>query len=157
MAGPHGRALRAAQIGCGQIAPQHLRAYRESSLVELAIVVDVDPAAAQEAAAANGGVPWTTSAEEAISRRDVDLVSIATPHHLHAPQTIAAAKAGKHVLCEKPLTTTLAAADAMLAACRDHDVTLGVWFVARYAPAAQAARALLQANAIGDVVNVRLP
>jgi predicted dehydrogenase len=153
----NGRTLRIAQIGCGQIAPQHLKAYGESPLAELVVVVDVDPVAAQEAAAANGGVAWTTSFDEAIARADVDAVSIATPHHLHAPQTIAAARAGKHVLCEKPLTTSLDDADAMIAACRDNGVKLGMWMVQRYAAASRAARALLRAGAIGEIVNIRLP
>lgn len=157
MAERNGRALRIAQIGCGQIAPQHLKAYGESPLAELVVVVDVDPVAAQEAAAANGSVAWTTSFDEAIARADVDAVSIATPHYLHAPQTIAAARAGKHVLCEKPFTTSLADADAMIAACRDNGVRLGMWMVLRYAASSRAARALLRAGAIGEIVNIRLP
>ncbi|HEX2036519.1 MAG TPA: Gfo/Idh/MocA family oxidoreductase [Chloroflexota bacterium] len=155
--GREGTVWRVAQIGCGQISAEHLKAYRESDLVELALVVDVNPEAAQEASRANGDVPWTTDFEEAIGRSDVTLVSLATPHHLHAPQTIAAARAGKHVLCEKPLTTTLEAADEMLGACREHGRQLGVWFVARYSPIYQTARALLQAGTIGELVNIRLP
>ena len=154
--GVQGRKLRVAQVGCGQISAQHLKAYRESDLVDLAITVDVDPEAAREAAEANGGVPWTTSLDEALARDDVDFVSIATPHYLHAPMTIAAARAGKHVLCEKPFTISLADADAMIAACRDHGVQLGMWMVMRYGATTRLARALLQAGAIGQIVNIRL-
>ena len=149
--------LRVAQIGCGQIAPQHLKGYADASLVDLAVVVDVDPMAAQETAAANGNVAWTTSFEEAIARDDVDMVSIATPHHFHAPQAIAAAAAGKHVLCEKPLTTSLGEADRMIETCARNGVQLGMWMVMRYTGAARTSRALLQAGAIGDIVNIRLP
>ena len=67
----------------------------------------------------------------------VDFVSIATPHYLHAPLTIAAARAGKHVLCEKPLTISLADADAMIAACRTGGVHLGMWMVMRYGAVAR--------------------
>ena len=157
MPAQNGRVLRVAQIGCGQISVQHLKAYGESSLVDLAVVADVDEVAAREASAANGGVPWTTSFEEAIARPDVDLVSIATPHFLHAPQTVAAARAGKHVLCEKPLTTSLEAADQMIEACRRNEVHLGMWMVMRYGAAARTARALIRSGAIGDIVNIRLP
>jgi predicted dehydrogenase len=157
MAAGNGRRLRVAQIGCGQISTQHFKAYADTDLVELAVVVDVDPVAAQEAAAANGNVPWTTSFEEALARDDVDFVSIATPHHLHAPQTVAAARAGKHVICEKPLTTTLEDADSMIFGCADFGRKLGMWMVMRYAPAARTARALLRAGAIGEIVNIRLP
>jgi len=151
-----GRTLRVAQVGCGQISAQHLKAYRESALVDLAITVDVDPVAAREAAEANGGVPWTTSLDEALARDDVDFVSIATPHYLHAPMTIAAARAGKHVLCEKPFTVSLADADAMIDACRTHGVQLGMWMVMRYSATTRLAQALLQAEAIGRIVNIRL-
>jgi UDP-N-acetyl-2-amino-2-deoxyglucuronate dehydrogenase len=153
----NGKILRVAQIGCGQISTQHFRAYGESSLVDLAVVVDVDPVAAREAAAANGDVAWTASFEEAIGRDDVDVVSIATPHHLHAPQTVAAAEAGKHVLCEKPLTTSLEDANRMIAACEQNGVQFGMWMVMRYSGLARTARALLQARAIGEIVNIRLP
>src|SRR5439155_26641269 len=88
--GTSGRRLRVAQIGCGQISAQHFKAYGESELVDVAVVVDVDPVAAREASEANGGVPWTTKLDEALRRDDVDFVSIATPHYLHAPQVIAA-------------------------------------------------------------------
>ena len=87
----------------------------------------------------------------------MDIVSIATPHHLHAPQVIACAGAGKHVLCEKPLTTTLPAAQEMIDACRGAGVKLGMWFVARYTAPYRMARTLLRAGAIGEVVNIRLP
>lgn len=157
MAIGNGRPLRVAQIGCGQIAPQHLKSYSETSLVDLAVVVDVDQAAAQEAATVNGNVPWTSSFEDAIRRDDVDVVSIATPHHLHAPQVLAAANAKKHVLCEKPLTTSLEDADRMIAACATNGVSLGMWMVMRYTGAARTARALLRAGAIGQIVNIRLP
>jgi predicted dehydrogenase len=69
---------------------------------------------------------------------------------------IAAARAGKHVLCEKPFTISLADADAMIAACRDHGVQLGMWMVMRYSATTRLARALLQAGAIGQIVNIRL-
>jgi predicted dehydrogenase len=152
-----GKAMRVAQIGCGQISAAHLQAYAASPLAELVAVVDVDEAAARETAAAHGGVPWTTRFEDVLERQDVDIVSIATPHHLHAPQVIAAAGAGKHVLCEKPLTTTLPAAQEMIDACRGAGVTLGMWFVARYTAPFRMARALLRAGAIGEIVNIRLP
>ena len=154
---PNGRRLRVAQIGCGQISAQHFKAYAETELVDLAVVVDIDETAAREAAAANANVPWTTNFEEALARDDVDFVSIATPHYLHAPQAIAAARAGKHVLCEKPLTVTLEDADSMIFAARDFGRKLGMWMVMRYTPAARLARQLLRAGAIGEIVNIRLP
>jgi UDP-N-acetyl-2-amino-2-deoxyglucuronate dehydrogenase len=152
-----GRALRVAQVGCGQISAAHFKAYAESPSVELVAVVDTDREAAQAAAAANGNVPWTERFEDVLEREDVQLVSVATPHHLHAPQVVAAARAGKHVLCEKPLTTSVAAADEMLAAARAAGVALGMWLPFRYQAHVNVARALVRTGAIGDVVNIRLP
>jgi predicted dehydrogenase len=70
---------------------------------------------------------------------------------------IAAARAGKHILCEKPLTTSLAAADEMLDAARTAGVTLGMWLPVRYQAHIRLARALVRAGAVGEIVNIRLP
>ncbi len=152
-----GPALRVAQVGCGQISAAHFKSYAESPLVELVAVADADREAATAAAAANGDVPWTQRFEDVLERDDVQLVSIATPHYLHAPHVIAAARAGKHILCEKPLTTSMAAADEMLAAAADAGVTLGMWLPFRYQAHVLIARALVRSGAIGEIVNIRLP
>jgi predicted dehydrogenase len=152
-----GPALRVAQVGCGQISAAHFQSYAESPLVELVALADADRAAATAAAAANGDVPWTQRFEDVLERDDVELVSIATPHHLHAPQVVAAARAGKHILCEKPLTTSMAAADEMLGAAADAGVTLGMWLPFRYQAHVLIARALVRSGAIGEIVNIRLP
>jgi predicted dehydrogenase len=149
--------LRIAQLGCGQISAQHFSAYSETTPAELVLVVDIDPVAAREASEANQNVPWATSYEEAIKLDTIDAVSIASPHYLHAPMTIAAAEAGKHVLCEKPLTISLADADAMIQATERNNVALGMWMAMRYAGAYNVARSLLRAGVIGEIVNVRLP
>jgi predicted dehydrogenase len=149
--------LRIAQIGCGQISTQHFGAYAETTPAELVTVVDVDAVAAREASEANQNVPWSTSFEETIQRDDIDAISIASPHYLHAPQAIAAAEAGKHVLCEKPLTISLEDADRMIEACERNKVALGMWMVMRYAGAYKVARNLVRAGVIGEIVNIRLP
>ncbi|HVG98176.1 MAG TPA: Gfo/Idh/MocA family oxidoreductase, partial [Chloroflexota bacterium] len=151
-----GQALRVAQIGCGQISTAHFKSYAESPAVRLVAVVDTDRDAAAAAAAA-ADVPWTERFEDVLEREDVQLVSVATPHFLHAPQVVAAARAGKHILCEKPLTTSLEAADEMLGAAKAAGVTLGMWLTVRYQANIRAARALVQAGAIGEIVNIRLP
>jgi UDP-N-acetyl-2-amino-2-deoxyglucuronate dehydrogenase len=104
------------------------------------------------AAAAEFGVPCETSYDALLARPDVDAVCICTPSAAHAAQTIAAARAGKHVLVEKPMALTLADADAMIAACRESRVTLGVALQRRTEPAYQAVRAAMAAGAFGDPV-----
>lgn len=81
----------------------------------------------------------------------VDAVFVASPNHLHAPQVIRAAAAGKHVLAEKPMATTVLDANAMVDACRDHGVTLGLGFELRFHPAHLWARQLLDDGAIGRI------
>ena len=81
----------------------------------------------------------------------VDAVFIASPNHLHAPQTIRAAAAGKHVLAEKPMANSVTDAAAMVSACRDHGVKLGMGFELRFHPAHLWARRLVDEGAIGRI------
>ena len=81
----------------------------------------------------------------------VDAVFIASPNHLHAPQTIKAAAAGKHVLAEKPMANTVSDAAAMVSACRDHGVKLGIGFELRFHPAHLWARRVIDDGAIGRI------
>ena len=81
----------------------------------------------------------------------VEAVFVASPNHLHAPQVIRAAAAGKHVLCEKPMANTPSDAAAMVAACRDHGVTLGMGFELRFHPAHLWARRVIDDGSIGRI------
>jgi len=87
---------------------------------------------------------------------EVDVVYLATPNHLHEQQTIQAAKAGKHVLVEKPMALTSSSAEAMVDACMTHGVKLGVGFHLRHHPAHVEIKRLLQAGAIGKPVVFRM-
>jgi predicted dehydrogenase len=79
-------------------------------------------------------------------------VYVATTVDVHARQTIAAAEAGKHVLCEKPMAMTAAECDRMIAACRASGVTLGVAYYRRFYPAVQRVKSILAAGEIGAPV-----
>src|SRR6266540_599304 len=89
------------------------------------------------------------SAEEICAADDIDLVIVATPTYLHATHAIAAARAGKHVFCEKPLARTLADAEAMVRACDEARVTLSVGHVVRFFPEYRQAKELLDAGTLG--------
>jgi 1,5-anhydro-D-fructose reductase (1,5-anhydro-D-mannitol-forming) len=80
---------------------------------------------------------------------DVAVVYLATPNHLHESQTIQAARAGKHVLVEKPMALTIAGAERMVDACRDRNVKLSVGFHSRHHPAHIHMRELLQGGTLG--------
>ncbi len=99
------------------------------------------------------GIPCSTNLDDVLRHPDVDAVLISTPHNLHAPLGIEAAKAGKHVIVEKPMATTLEDADALIEACRKSSVLCsakegGV----RYHPATIKAKELIQQGAIGEVM-----
>ena len=77
---------------------------------------------------------------------------VATPVHVHAEQTIAAAEAGKHVLCEKPMAMDAGECDRMIAACRANGVRLGIAYYRRFYPVVQRIKALVASCEIGDPV-----
>jgi len=86
---------------------------------------------------------------------EIDAVYIPLPNHLHAEWTIKAARAGKHVLCEKPLALTLEDVDAMVAACREKGVVLAEGFMYRHHPQTLKLKELLDAGAIGELRYLR--
>ncbi|NOZ24274.1 MAG: Gfo/Idh/MocA family oxidoreductase [Planctomycetes bacterium] len=84
----------------------HVKAYAAQEGVEVVAVCDKDEEKLQQAVKEFGCDLATTDGEELIAREDLDIVGVCTPDHFHAPLTIAALKAGKHVLCEKPMAPT---------------------------------------------------
>ncbi len=145
--------LRFGLIGLGEIA------YRDTGHVlarcaNAEAVAGVDPV--PEIAAsyqAEFEIPCSTSLDDLLENPDVDAVIVSTPHYLHVPLGIRAAEAGKHVVVEKPMATTLEDADALIAACKRAGVLCsskegGV----RYQPATEKAKALIDRGAIGDVM-----
>lgn len=121
-------------IGAGWVLPSHalgVKRLREQG-VELVAVVDLDEERARRAAQQFGAHAWYTDYHDVLARDDVQFVSICLPHHLHKDVGIEALRAGKHVLCEKPLTNTTEEADEMIAAARDAGVHLSVVFQHRY-------------------------
>ena len=113
------RKLRFGLIGLGEIAYSSTgRVFQQTTNAEM--IVGMDPLAEIAASyAAEYGIPCSTNLEDVLHHPDVDAVVISTPHHLHVPLGIQAAQAGKHVIVEKPMATTLEDADALIAACKD--------------------------------------
>lgn len=117
--------FRVAFVGCGRISANHFEALSRIEGLELVAVCDSVEARAR-AAGERWGVPWFTSHEQMLARVPCDVVSIATPSGLHPQHGIAAARAGKHVVSEKPMAITLSAADALVQACDEAGVQLFV-------------------------------
>ncbi|MDB5650054.1 MAG: oxidoreductase [Hyphomicrobiales bacterium] len=126
-------AIRAAIVGFGWWG-KILAGYLGNSELMRPVLV-VEPEAAGRASAASMGLATCVTFEEAISRDDVDAVILCSPHRFHSEQIIAAAKAGKHVFCEKPLCTTAAEADAAISAVIAAGVQLGIGHERRFEPA----------------------
>jgi UDP-N-acetyl-2-amino-2-deoxyglucuronate dehydrogenase len=143
--------LGMAVVGAGVAARYHARAIADAAGARLVAVGRADAARAGETEAAFG-VPCETSYESLLRRADVDAVCLCTPSGQHAAEAIAAARAGKHVLVEKPMALTLADADAMIVAAREAGVRLGVTFQRRTEPAYTSLRNALQAGELGRVV-----
>ncbi|ADB53418.1 Gfo/Idh/MocA family protein [Conexibacter woesei] len=147
--------MRIALIGCGWIVERsHVPALRDAVGIEVVAVADTSIERAQIVAKALG-LPQsacTTDHRALLDRADVDAVSIGTPPDSHRALVEEAAAAGKHVLCEKPLATTLADADAILAACERAGVQLGLFHNYLWYPETQEALKLIREGAIGEVV-----
>jgi predicted dehydrogenase len=116
-----------AVIGCGRISRSHLAAVAsQPERATLVAAVDSDASLAAHAAARYGAHVALDSIDAALARSDVDAVVLCLPNHLHAPVAIRAARAGKHVLVEKPMADTAADAVAMAQAADENGVLLAV-------------------------------
>lgn len=141
--------VRTGLIGCGKIAPYHAQAFAASPRSRFVAVCDGQTERA-DAFAFEYGVPRVFSDPVALLQSgEVDAVSICTPHPSHADLVVAAAEAGVHVLCEKPVAITLADANRMVEAADRAGVTFGVIFQRRFWPAAQRIRAAIDAGKLG--------
>src|SRR5947209_8264491 len=114
-------------IGCGGISSAHLSAYRElADECELIAVCDAREEAARARAAQFAIPDIHTDHRRLLADDRIQVVSICTPHYLHAPLTIAAARAGKHVICEKPMAMTAGECHELVAAARANGVQLTI-------------------------------
>ncbi|MGW3951051.1 Gfo/Idh/MocA family protein [Streptomyces sp. NPDC004752] len=142
--------LRTAIAGVGMIGRVHLDAVRRTGEPVVGISAST-PARAKEAAAALGVGRAFDSSEELVTSDEVDVVHLCTPNDVHARLAELALRAGKHVVCEKPLTTSAAAADALAALAANSGRVAAVPFVYRYHPMAAEARARVRDGRSGDV------
>lgn len=110
------KTIRIGIIGCGVVAPMHLDAYRKLEGVELVWACDLVEEKARKLSAIFGVQRVTANYRDVFKDKSVDAVSICTDHASHSPITVAALKAGKHVLCEKALSTSPAKLNAMMTA-----------------------------------------
>ena len=142
--------VRVALAGCGRISRSHVEAIARIDGLELSAVCDVEPARA-EAMGAAAGVPWFTSYEEMLRAAGCEAVAIATPSGLHPGQGMLAARAGKHVITEKPMAITLEAADDLVHACDSAGVHLFVVKQNRLNPPIQLLKRAVERGRFGRI------
>ena len=150
-------------IGTGGMGKAHATAFRNVPLVfgnepgrpVLEIVADVDAKAVEKWAGEFGFARWTTNWQEIVNDAQVDVVDITTPNHLHAEMAIAAAQAGKHVYCEKPLATTSADAARIVTAVKKSGVISIVGFNYLKNPAQAFAQQIIASGELGEITLFR--
>ncbi len=140
-------------VGTGDIVRKRVApALNDLANCKIAAISRGKPELAEAFAKEFGVERWYADWRDLIDDDKIDAVYIATPVFLHAEQTIAAAEAGKHVLCEKPMAITAADCDRMIAACRANNVRLGVAYYRRFYPVLARVRELLAFGEIGHAV-----
>jgi predicted dehydrogenase len=148
--------IRVAIVGCGRISDLHEIGYRGREDARIVALCDTSKKRARHKAKAWGVERIYTDYYQVLEDKEIDLVELLTPHHLHCPMTIEACQAGKHVSVQKPMAFSAAEADKMIAAAEQAGVILRVYenFV-YYAPAVRA-KEMIEAGEIGEIRILRL-
>ena len=152
---PERRPIRFGILGAARIAPDALiKAAQNVPDAEVAAIAARDPKRAREFAAAHGIARVHATYNDVVNDPELDVIYNPTPNSLHCQWTIAALRAGKHVLCEKPLASNAVEAERMAKAADESGRILGEAFHYRYHPLADRVRALMHDGTLGRLVHV---
>lgn len=156
------KSVKVGMVGYKFMGKAHSNAYRalpmffpDSLRPEMKAICGRDPAALEQARAQFGWESAVTDWRELVKRDDIDLIDINAPSDAHKAIALAAAEAGKHLFCEKPLALTLADSREMLAVAEQAGVKHMVGFNYRFAPAVQLAKKLVEEGRIGQIYHFR--
>ncbi|OES46693.1 Gfo/Idh/MocA family protein [Domibacillus iocasae] len=142
-------------IGCGSIAKhRHIPEYAMNENVEIVAFCDIIAARAHAFADQYNAKAYVDY-NELLENEEIDAVSVCTPNSLHAPVSIAALKAGKHVLCEKPMATSSEEAEAMIAAAEENGKKLMIGHNQRFVPSHAKARSIIESGELGKIYSFR--
>lgn len=151
------RALRVGIVGCGVIGPTHMEGFQRIPGVEVSRVCDLQFARAERLAQRYGVGQFGTDAHEVLADPSIDAVSICTDHASHADLSVAALEAGKHVLCEKPLSATPEGLDRMVAAEAAHpELVFAAVLQHRFDTLMRAVKGLVDAGELGTILSYSL-
>ncbi len=144
--------VRFGLIGAGDISRKRVApALRDLEGIEFVSVSRSKADLAESFAKEFGAPKWFADWREQITDDEIDAVYLATPVYVHAEQTIAAAEAGKHVLCEKPMALSVKDCDKMIAAAQANNVELGIAYYRRFYPAVVRVKEIIASGEIGRV------
>lgn len=139
-------------VGTGMIANYHAQAIAQTPGARLVGVVSRSPDKGPAFAAKHGIPVLTATVEEMVARADVHVINVTTPSGAHLDPALAAIRAGKHVVVEKPLEITPARCDQIIAAAEQHGVKVAAIFQGRFGDGAQKVKAALDAGRLGRMV-----
>ncbi|MBN2984213.1 MULTISPECIES: Gfo/Idh/MocA family protein [Cohnella] len=145
------KTVKVAVIGTGSISDSHLQSYTRNPGAELIAVCDLNAERAKKKAEQFGAAKSYSDYKELLADPDIDAVSICTWNNTHAEIAIAALRAGKHVLVEKPVSTTVEEALRIQEAVRETGKLLMVGYVRRYDPNAQMLRKFVEQGEFGEI------
>ena len=146
--------IRAAVVGLG-MGRHHANCYADCPDTELYALCDIDKGRLKAAADQFGVAKTYTKAEDLAADKKIDVVSVALPNFLHAPVSIMMLEAGKHTMCEKPMSMTIEEAEAMEAAAKKSGKKFMMHFNTRFTPAAHYLKKVVKTGALGDIYHVR--
>jgi UDP-N-acetylglucosamine 3-dehydrogenase len=155
MGGKNMGKIKVGVIGCGSIAKhRHIPEYVSNSHVEIVALCDIVETRVTELADQYSARAFTDY-RELLALSEIDAVSICTPNYLHAPISIEALKAGKHVLCEKPMATSRKEAEEMIQAAKSNNKKLMIAHNQRFVASHARARKLIESGEIGKIYSFR--
>lgn len=147
--------VRVGVIGNGQIGTAHLERYAKIPEVEVVAVADLSPEKVEAAKQKSGAAHGYTDFRELLKRDDIEAVDVCVHNNKHAPITIAALEAGKHVYCEKPMAGTYRDAERMMQAAQKAGLKLHIQMGTLFTPESHAARRIIADGHLGRVYHVR--
>ena len=147
--------MRVGIIGLGSQAKEvHLPTLNSMEEVEIAGVADINEQSVKNISK-QYGIPYAYAGyQDLLNNENIDLVLICTPHHLHKKMAIDCAFAGKHILVEKPMATTVRDADEMIDAAKGNDVKLCVVQNYRFFPSVKDTKARIEKGRIGETISI---
>jgi predicted dehydrogenase len=146
--------VRVGIVGVGSVARVHIEAYRQVNGITIVSVADTNPTqlawAGQQL-----GISCYSTLDDMLRGQRLDVVSVLTPPASHEELVTSCARAGVHVLCEKPMSLSVESCERMIEACRANGVRLGYGSSYRYLPAVMTAREMILRGDIGDILLLR--